>query len=99
MIVAGLRAQSAPQIKQATMEFAVWAFQQAKDNQMKVMAPLAFRGMMRMLEKMPPNEGRGSEQLRGFLYEAAGLLAEVCVACVPCTQRLSGLQQARNNVC
>jgi hypothetical protein len=78
VIVSGLRPQSAPQIKQATMEFAVWAFQQASDRQMAVMAPLAFRGIMRMLEKMVLVEGRASQTLRGFLYEGAGLLAEVC---------------------
>ena len=78
VIMFGLRKNGAVRIKQATMEFVVWVLKHASDASMAAMAPLAFRGIMHLLQSMDPHDnGSGSLQLRGFLYQATGQLAEV----------------------
>ena len=74
----GLRDTGAVRIKQATMEFVVWTFQQAGDSQMQEMAQDAFAGIMHLLKNSNAGDhGAGATQLRGFLYQAMGQLAEV----------------------
>jgi hypothetical protein len=78
VIMLGLRKSAALRIKQATMDFVVWVFKQATEQQIAAMAPLAYKGIIQMLQTIDPTEtGAGSLALRGFLYQAVGQLAEV----------------------
>jgi Proteasome stabiliser len=93
VIMFGLRKNGAVRIKQATMEFVVWVLKHASDKQMAAMAPLAFRGIIHLLQSMDPNDaGSGALQLRGFLYQATGQLAEVRCHSVVVPWRLLTLQ-------
>ena len=83
VVMFGLRKASATRVKQATMEFVVWVLQQASERSIAAMAPLAFRAVMSLLQAQDPHDASG-QQLRGFLYQAAGQLAQVRPHCLPC---------------
>lgn len=78
VIMFGLREQSPARIKQGTMEFVVWVLRHASDDSMAAMAPLAFRAVIDLMGSMDPyDSASGSVQLREYLYQASGQLAQV----------------------
>ncbi|KAI5083342.1 hypothetical protein GOP47_0003085 [Adiantum capillus-veneris] len=69
--------ESYPRLKQFGMEFAVWVFKHARDEQMKPMAPIILSGVLKLLDSPPPGEGDASmKRLRMFAYQSVGQLGK-----------------------
>lgn len=63
-------------LKHAGMEFAVWIFKHASDEQLKPMAQIILTGLVKLLDGQNPGEtDSSSKQLRAFTYQAMGQLA------------------------
>lgn len=69
--------ESYPRLKQAGMEFSVWVFKHAVNEQIKHMAPIILSGILKLLDKQVPGEADSfSKQLRTFAYQAIGQLGQ-----------------------
>ncbi|KAH6555580.1 hypothetical protein KP509_1Z243200 [Ceratopteris richardii] len=69
--------ESFPRLKQSGMEFSVWVFKHARDEQMKPMAPIILNGVLKLLSNPPPGEGdTPAKQLRMFAYQTIGQLGK-----------------------
>lgn len=63
-------------LKHAGMEFAVWIFKHASDEQLKPMAQIILNGLVKLLDGQNPGEvDSSSKQLRAFTYQAIGQLS------------------------
>ncbi|CAM6029521.1 unnamed protein product [Sphagnum balticum] len=64
-------------LKQAGMEFAVWIFKHASDEQLKPMAPIILASLIKLLDGSDINDpDASSRQVRAFTYQAIGQLAQ-----------------------
>ncbi|CAM6051034.1 unnamed protein product [Sphagnum compactum] len=64
-------------LKQAGMEFAVWIFKHASDEQLKPMAPIILASLIKLLDGSDVNDpDASSRQVRAFTYQAIGQLAQ-----------------------
>lgn len=77
MIVSGLERTRVASIKLAACEFVVWVLKHADDGAMAAMAKPAFERVIGSLSMMDPSDSGPAMQLRGFLYQAVGELAQV----------------------
>ncbi|KAK9810293.1 hypothetical protein WJX72_008148 [[Myrmecia] bisecta] len=69
--------QSTLRLKQSGMEFAVWVFKHASDEQLKPMAPATLQGLLRILDdESLKTVDNPTLTLRGFTYQAVGQLAQ-----------------------
>eukprot|EP00892_Ulva_mutabilis_P001254 jgi/Ulvmu1/11129/UM071_0012.1 len=75
-IIAGLERTRVASVKLATCEFVVWVLRHADDAAMASMAKPAFDRVIGSLSMMDPSDSGPSMQLRGFLYQAVGELAQ-----------------------
>lgn len=63
-------------LKHAGMEFAVWIFKHASDDQLKPMAQIILSGLLKLLDGQDPGDtDSSSKQLRSFTYQAIGQLS------------------------
>lgn len=63
-------------LKHAGMEFAVWIFKHASDDQLKPMAQIILSGLVKLLDGQNPGDtDSSSKQLRAFTYQAIGQLS------------------------
>jgi proteasome component ECM29 len=63
-------------LKHAGMEFAVWIFKHASDDQLKPMAQIILNGLVKLLDGQNPGDtDSSSKQLRAFTYQAIGQLS------------------------
>lgn len=63
-------------LKHAGMEFAVWIFKHATDDQLKPMAQITLSGLVKLLDGQNPGDtDSSSKQLRAFTYQALGQLS------------------------
>eukprot|EP00873_Tetraselmis_striata_P043262 jgi/Tetstr1/463526/TSEL_008405.t1 len=67
---------STQRLKNAGMEFAVWVFKHAKDEQLKPVAPGILRALLAQLDEVQGQQDAQSSMLRGFTYQAIGQLAQ-----------------------
>eukprot|EP00899_Mesostigma_viride_P010697 jgi/Mesvir1/19629/Mv09917-RA.4 len=69
-------ANTTPRLKQMGMEFAVWTFKHARDDQLQLLAPIVLDGMIKLLKSGEPEQAdTATSQLRGFTYSAIAQLA------------------------
>lgn len=69
--------ESFSRLKQSGMEFTVWVFKHARDEQIKPMAPIILSGILKLLDNPTPGEADTStRQLRMFAYQAIGQLGQ-----------------------
>lgn len=76
--MAGLERSRIASINLAACEFVVWVLKHADDDAMAAMAKPAFDRVIGSLSMMDPSDSGPAMQLRGFLYQAVGELAQVC---------------------
>lgn len=64
-------------LKQAGMEFAVWVFKHATEEQLKPMAPVILAGLLKSLQESDADDpDKAVQQLRAFTFQAIGQLAQ-----------------------
>ena len=69
-------AETTMKLKHAGMEFAVWIFKHASDDQLKPMAQIILNGLVKLLDSQNPGDtDSSSKQLRAFTYQAIGQLS------------------------
>lgn len=68
-------ADTTTRLKQAGMEFAVWTFKHAKEQQLKPMAPIVLAALTKLVD-VPAEPDVASLQLRAFAYQAIGQLSQ-----------------------
>lgn len=82
-IIAGLERTRVASVKLAACEFVVWVLRHADDGAMAAMAKPAYDRVIASLSMMYPSDSGPAMQLRGFLYQAVGELAQVRASCPP----------------
>ncbi|KAH9265590.1 hypothetical protein BASA84_001594 [Batrachochytrium salamandrivorans] len=65
-----------PKLRTAGMSFVQWVARMADANKITLVAPVLLSGLLKFIDESTEESGAANEALRGFAYEAVGLLSK-----------------------